>query len=76
MIPTFEKIAHVSEDNIRRLVDAFYRRVRLDPDLGPVFARAIPGDWQPHLNKMYPPRRLLPALRLMIAWAAGGFRTG
>src|SRR5436305_9593532 len=43
----------VTEDGIRRLVDAFYARVRVDPELGPVFARAIPGDWQPHLNKMY-----------------------
>ncbi len=23
------------------------------PELGPVFARAIPGEWQPHLDKMY-----------------------
>src|SRR4051812_7390233 len=43
----------VTEDAIRRLVDAFYARVRADPELGPVFARAIPGDWQPHLNTMY-----------------------
>jgi hemoglobin len=43
----------VTEDGIRRLVDAFYAKVRIDPELGPVFARAIPGDWQPHLNKMY-----------------------
>ena len=43
----------VSEESIRRLVDAFYAKVRIDSELGPVFARAIPGDWQPHLNKMY-----------------------
>jgi hemoglobin len=43
----------VTEDGIRQLVDAFYAKVRVDPELGPVFARAIPGDWQPHLNKMY-----------------------
>src|SRR4051794_38787432 len=43
----------VTEDGIRRLVDAFYAKDRLDPELGPIFARAIPGDWQPHLNKMY-----------------------
>jgi hemoglobin len=35
----------VTEDGICRLVDAFYAKVRLDPELGPVFARAIPGDW-------------------------------
>ncbi|MEA2835614.1 MAG: hemoglobin [Bradyrhizobium sp.] len=43
----------VTEDSICRLVDAFYAKIRLDPELGPIFARAIPGDWQPHLNKMY-----------------------
>ena len=42
----------VTEDGIRRLVDAFYAKVRVDPELGPIFARAIPGDWQPHLNTM------------------------
>ena len=48
-----EKFDHVSEDNICRLVDAFYDKVRIHPELGPIFARAIPGDWQPHLTKMY-----------------------
>ncbi len=43
----------VSENGIRQLVDAFYVKVRVDPELGPIFARAIPGEWQPHLNKMY-----------------------
>jgi hemoglobin len=47
------KIDHVSEDSIRRLVDSFYVKVRRDPELAPIFLRAIPGDWQPHLNKMY-----------------------
>jgi hemoglobin len=47
------KIDHVSEDSIRRLVDSFYIKVRRDPELAPIFLRAIPGDWQPHLNKMY-----------------------
>jgi hemoglobin len=42
-----------SEESIRRLVDSFYAKVKIDPALGPIFARAIPGDWQPHLNKMY-----------------------
>jgi hemoglobin len=37
----------------RPLVDAFYiKKVRSDRDLGPVFARAIPGDWEPHLATM------------------------
>ena len=47
------KLTEVSEDGIRRLVDAFYAKIRLDPELAPIFERAIPGDWQPHLTKMY-----------------------
>ena len=47
------KFNSVSEYSIRLLVDAFYAKVRLDPELAPIFARAIPGDWQPHLTKMY-----------------------
>jgi hemoglobin len=31
----------------------FTPRFRLDPELAPIFAHAIPGDWQPHLTKMY-----------------------
>jgi hemoglobin len=42
----------VTEDDIARLVDAFYAKVRIDPALGAVFARAIPGDWGPHLATM------------------------
>jgi hemoglobin len=53
MITMAAKINHVSEDGIRRLVDAFYARVRQDAELAPIFARAIPGDWGPHLDKMY-----------------------
>ena len=53
MITMAAKIDHVSEDGIRRLVDAFYARVRQDAELAPIFARAIPGDWGPHLDKMY-----------------------
>jgi hemoglobin len=47
-----KKIDHLSEDAIHHLVDEFYARIRVDPDLGPVFARAIPGDWGPHLATM------------------------
>ncbi len=53
MISPAAKLDHVSEDGIRQLVDAFYVKVRLDSELAPVFLRAIPGDWQPHLSKMY-----------------------
>jgi hemoglobin len=42
----------INEDAIRRLVDAFYDKVRADEQLGPIFARAIAGDWGPHLATM------------------------
>lgn len=41
----------VDEAGIAALVDAFYGKVRSDPDLGPVFAGAI-SDWGPHLDTM------------------------
>ena len=44
MIASPKKFDHVSEDNICRLDDAFYGKIRTHPELGPVFARAIPGD--------------------------------
>lgn len=53
MISSADKLDQISEDSLCRLVDAFYVKVRADPELGPIFARAIPGDWQPHLTKMY-----------------------
>lgn len=37
---------------IGELVRDFYRRVRADPRLGPIFASQIRGDWEPHLEKM------------------------
>ena len=37
---------------ISRLVRAFYDRVRSDSRLGPIFAREITGNWEPHLEKM------------------------
>ncbi len=44
----------VTEATIRRLVDAFYARVRRDPTLGPIFGAAIAEDaWPVHLEKMY-----------------------
>ena len=48
--------ATISEESIKRLVDAFYARVRRDPALSPVFAAAIgesEDQWGPHLEKMY-----------------------
>ena len=43
----------LSESAIRQLIDSFYAKVRADPDLGPIFERAIPGDWAPHLATMH-----------------------
>lgn len=40
-----------SEEEIRALVLGFYAKVRHDPELGPIFDRAI-ADWDPHLEKM------------------------
>lgn len=37
---------------IGALVRDFYRRVRADERLGPIFASEIHGDWEPHLEKM------------------------
>ena len=43
----------LSDDAIRHLVESFYAKVRADPALGPIFERAIPGDWGPHLATMH-----------------------
>ena len=45
--------SRLSEDAIRQLVDQFYIKVRADPQLGPIFERAIPGEWGPHLATMH-----------------------
>ncbi|BCG90982.1 preprotein translocase subunit TatC [Mesorhizobium sp. 113-3-9] len=42
----------VDRTSIGVLVRKFYSRVRKDERLGPVFAREIVGDWEPHLEKM------------------------
>ena len=38
----------ITEQEISNLVDRFYGKVRLDPDIGPIF-NAIVGDWPHHL---------------------------
>ena len=51
MTPPYEEI---TEETIKALVDGFYTRVRHDPTLGPIFAKAIANDaWPAHLEKMY-----------------------
>lgn len=42
----------INESSIAGLVDRFYSRVREDDILGPVFARVIGDEWEPHLEKM------------------------
>ena len=44
------RLNEISEETIHRLVDDFYAQVRADPGLGPIFARAFPADWGPHLS--------------------------
>jgi hemoglobin len=43
--------AGVDEAMIRRLVHAFYAKVRRDPMLGPIFEREI-ADWEEHLARL------------------------
>lgn len=42
----------ITRDLISDLVETFYGHIREDDMLGPVFARAIPGEWGPHLATM------------------------
>jgi hemoglobin len=44
--------AGITEDMIGELVHAFYAEVRRDPDLGPIFDRAIGAGWDAHLAKL------------------------
>src|SRR6186997_2536321 len=47
------EIGPLSDHAIRYLVDSFYAKVRADSELGPIFERAIAGDWGPHLATMH-----------------------
>lgn len=42
----------IDETYISRLVDEFYRRVRSDTVLGPIFEQAIADRWDHHLPRM------------------------
>ena len=48
---TFEPMPPLSEDDLRRLVQTFYGRIRQDALLGPIFNGAI-DDWDHHLGKL------------------------
>ena len=43
--------ADISEEDLDRVVRAFYGRVRADARLGPIFNNAI-DDWEHHLRKL------------------------
>ena len=42
----------IDRARLRTLVHAFYADLRQDEDIGPLFERAIGGDWQTHLDRM------------------------
>lgn len=44
--------ARPTEEQIRRLVHAFYARVRGDAELGPIFESRIGDRWDAHLERM------------------------
>ena len=42
----------LTEAAVREVISAFYKKVRQDTVLGPVFAEAIGNDWAPHIEKI------------------------
>lgn len=46
------KLQELNTASVTALVHTFYDAVRADPELSPVFTRAIGGDWEPHLARM------------------------
>lgn len=51
-IPIVSPAEGVTEAMIRELVETFYDRVIRDPDLGPIFHKALSGRWSKHLALM------------------------
>ena len=43
----------ISLDDIKKLVDTFYEKVRKDELIGPIFNERIQHRWPHHLEKMY-----------------------
>lgn len=43
----------ISLDDIKKLVDTFYEKVRKDELIGPIFNERIQDRWPQHLAKMY-----------------------
>ena len=51
-----EKIDHVTEASIKKVVDRFYGKIRKHSDLGPIFENSIgtsDENWRSHLSNMY-----------------------
>ncbi len=46
------QIGDLDRDDLRRMVDDFYGRVRKDELLGPIFEAHVQGRWPEHLRKM------------------------
>ena len=42
----------VSREQLTTLIHAFYRDIRTDESLAPIFARVIGDDWSAHLDRM------------------------
>jgi hemoglobin len=51
-IPIISPAEGVTEEMIRELVETFYDRVIRDPELGPIFHKALSGRWSQHLALM------------------------
>lgn len=50
------KIAQITEESIKILIDNFYQKVRQNPELKPLFENKIGTSyeaWKPHLQTMY-----------------------
>ena len=54
----------ITREQISRLVDGFYGKIRSDSRLGPIFEARVQGNWSPHLAKM------------KLFWASVLLRTG
>lgn len=42
-----------TSEDVKLLVDNFYKKVGLNPLIGPIFHGILKNNWQPHLDKMY-----------------------
>lgn len=48
-----QKVDIISSEDIIKLVDTFYEKVRVNEHLGSIFNNAIEDNWPKHLQKMY-----------------------